>query len=113
MPAGPGRDLLARRRELDPGRCQLADLAVARVQPDADEPVGDDEILDAPVRGERGPQPLGVDAGHEEVGVLRVQPEQVVAHGSADDVGVEAQLTDVLLDLVAHRAILAALESSP
>ena len=83
------------------------------MQPDADEPVGNDEVLDAPVRSERGPQPLGVEAGHEEVGVLRVQPEQLVAHGAADEVGVEAQLADVVLDLVAHRAILAALESGP
>ena len=52
---GPGRDLPARRRKLDPGRRQPPDPAVARVQPDTDEPVGDDEVLDAPVRGERGP----------------------------------------------------------
>ena len=87
--------------------------AVARMEPDADEPVGDDEILDAPVRRERGPQPLGVDAGHEEVGVLRVEPEQLVAHGAADEVGVEPERADVVLDLLAHRAILAALESRP
>ncbi len=113
VPARPGRDLLARRRELDPGRRQLADPAVARVQPDADEPVGDDEILHAAVRRERRAQSLGVEAGHEEVGILRVQPEQLVAHGAADDVGVEVEALDVFLDLVAHRAILAALESSP
>ena len=107
VPAGPGGDLLARRRELDPGRRQLPDPAVARVEPDADEPVGDDEVLDAPVRGERGPQALGVEAGHEEVGVLRVQPEQLVSHGAADDVGVEPERADVVLDLLPHPAILA------
>ncbi len=76
-------------------------------QADADEPVGDDEVLDASVRRKRGPQPLGVDPGHEEVGVLGVQAEQLVAHGAADEVGVEAEGADVALDLLEHRAIVA------
>ena len=92
-----------------PAARQLADPAVARMEPDADEPVGDDEILHAAVRRERRAQPLGVDARDEEVGVLRVEPEQLVAHGAADEVGVEPERADVILDLLAHRAILAGL----
>src|SRR5262249_23242633 len=91
VPAGAGRDLLARWGELDPGRRQLANLSVARMEPDADEPVGDDEILDATVRLERPPEPFGVDPGDEEGGVLRVEPEQLVADAAADEVGIEPE----------------------
>ena len=45
--------LAARRRELDPGRREPADRAVARVEPQADGPAGDDEVLDAAVRLEQ------------------------------------------------------------
>ena len=45
-------------------------------------------------------QALDVDTGHEEVGVLRVDAEQLVAHGTADHVGVEPERADVLLDLL-------------
>ena len=90
-----------------PAGVSLRTLGVARVEPDADEPVGDDEVLDAPVRRERRPQPFGVEPGHEEVRVLRVEPEQLVAHGAADEVRVEPEPADVLLDLLAHPAILA------
>ena len=79
----------------------------ARVEPDADEPVRDHEVLDAPVRRERRAQPLGVDAGYEEVRVLRLEPEQLVAHGAADEVGIQPEPADVCLDLLAHAAIVA------
>jgi hypothetical protein len=61
------------------------------VQPHADEPSRDDEILDAPVRRETPLQLAGVDAGNEEVRVLRVEAEQLVADGAADDVRVELE----------------------
>ena len=40
-----------------------------------------------------------VDAEDEEVGVLRVEPEQLVADGAADEVRVEPERADVVLDL--------------
>jgi hypothetical protein len=61
------------------------------VQPHADEPSRDDEILDATVRREPTLQLVGVDAGDEEVRILRVEAEQLVADGAADDVGVELE----------------------
>ena len=71
---------------------------VARVEADADEAAGDDELLDAPVRLERPRRPVGVDARHEEVGVLRLEAEQLVADGAADEVRVEPERADVVLD---------------
>ena len=68
-------------------------ICVARVEAHADESAGDDEILDAAVRREPLLEAVGVDTGHEEVGVLRVEPEQLVADGPADEVGVEARAT--------------------
>ena len=56
---------------------------------------------------ERRPQAFRVDLWHEEVGVLRVEPEQLVAHGATDEVGVESERTHVILDFLPHRAILA------
>ena len=47
---------------------------------------------------ERCAQPFDVDAGHEEVGVLRRVPEQLVADRAADHVGGEPERADVLLD---------------
>jgi hypothetical protein len=59
------------------------------VQAHADEPAGDDEILDAAVRLERPLQPVGVDAPDKEVRVLRLEAEQLVADRSADEIRVE------------------------
>jgi hypothetical protein len=59
------------------------------VQTHTDEPTGDDEILDAAVRLERPLQPVGVDARDEEVRVLRLEAEQLVADRSADEIRVE------------------------
>ena len=53
VPARPGGLLPPRRRELDPGRRELANLALAREEPQADRPARDDEVLDAPVRLEQ------------------------------------------------------------
>jgi hypothetical protein len=50
------------------------------------------------VRLERGAQAVDVDRRNEEVGVLRLAPEQLVSHGAADDVGVQPERPDVLLD---------------
>ncbi len=69
------------------------------MEPDADEPVGNDKILDPSVRSERGPQAFRVDPRHEEVGVLRLEPEQLVANGPADEVGIEPKQAHVILDL--------------
>jgi hypothetical protein len=102
VPARAGGDLLARRRELDPRARQAADPAVAGMEPDADEPVGDHEVLDPAVGGGGGGQPLGVEPRHEEVRVLRVDPEQLVADGASHEVGVEPERAHVFLDLL-HR----------
>ena len=73
-------------------------VAVAREQPHADALVGDDQVLDPAVRLERRAQ-LGVaDAGDDEVVLPDRQPEQLVADGAADDVGVEAERVDVVGD---------------
>src|SRR5215203_4606505 len=102
VPAGPGRALAARRRELDPGRRQAPHLAVARVQTEAYEPARDDEVLDAPVRLEPRAQLLRVDARNKEVRILRFEPEQLVADGAADEVGVEVERAHVVLDRPLH-----------
>ena len=54
--------------------------------------------LRPPVWFERGTQAGDVDAGHEEVRVFRLVPEQLVAHRAADDVRVQPERPDVLLD---------------
>jgi hypothetical protein len=61
------------------------------VQAHADQPPRDHEVLDAPVRREPALQLLGVDAGDEDVRVLRVEAEQLVADRAADDVRVELE----------------------
>jgi hypothetical protein len=60
------------------------------VQAHADEPSGDDQVVDAAVRLESPLQPVGVDTRDEEVRILRLETEQLVADGSADEVRVEA-----------------------
>ena len=87
-----------------PGRLQRASLPVARQQADAHPLVGDDQVLDAAVRLERGAQ-LGVaDPGDDEVELLHGDPEQLVAHGAADDVRVEAERVHVVGDRGPHGA---------
>ena len=103
VPAGAGRALDARRRELDPGRLERPRRLVPRQQPHADALVGDDEILDLAVRLERLPQ-LGVThARDDEVELRRRPPEQLVADGAADEVGVEPERVHVVGDRVPHR----------
>ena len=87
-----------------PAGASLADRPLAREEPQPDEPPRDDEILDPAVRLESPPELLGVDARHEEVGVLRLAAEQLVAHRAADEVGVEPEPADVLLDRPLHAA---------
>ena len=95
--AGPGAHLLAGRRELDPRRREPPDVLVARVQPRADEAAGDDEVFDLAVRRECLLQSVRIDARNEEVRVLGLEAQQLVAHGAADEIGVEAELVDVVL----------------
>jgi len=75
--------------------------------PGADEPSGDDEILDVPVRSELLLQLFGVYARDEEVRILRLVAEQLVADGAADEVGVEAEAVDIAFELAPHRRIVA------
>ncbi len=103
VPARAGGHLLARRRELDSRGRQPPDPSVAWEEPDAHQPVGDHEIFHAAVWSQCRAELVGVDAQHEEVRILRVEPEQLVAHGAADQVGVQAQRADVLLDLLHRR----------
>src|SRR5207253_7598177 len=98
MAAGAGRDLTAWRRQLDASGHLLPDFVVARVEANAHGPPRNDELLGPSVRLERGAQPLDVDAGNEEVSVLRLVPEQLVAHGAADDVRVQPERADIVLD---------------
>ena len=79
---------------------------VARIQPRADEAAGDDQVLDLAVRRERSLQPVRVDARNEEVRVLRLEAEQLVADGAADEIRVEAERVDVVLEFAPHRRIL-------
>ena len=72
--------------------------AVTRVEAHADRPSGDRQLLCAPVRGERPSETVDVDAGHQEVGVLRLEAEQPVADGAADDVCVQVERSHVVLD---------------
>ena len=62
-----------------------------RVEAHSDELAVHLHVLDASVRLERGVEPGVVDAGHEEVLVGMWDAEQLVAHGTADDVGVEPE----------------------
>jgi hypothetical protein len=59
------------------------------VQAHTDEPARDDQVLDAAVRLECPLQPVGVDTRDEEVRILRLETEQLVADGSADEIRVE------------------------
>ena len=86
-----GAALAPRRCELDPARRKLAHLSVARPEPQADALTGDLEILDAAVRLEQRTKLFVIDAEDEEVRVLRVEAQQLVADGAADDVGVEPE----------------------
>ena len=92
----------ARRRQLDAGRHQPADLAVTRVEAHADELAVHLHVLDPAVRLERRPQPGLVDARDEEVLVGVLDPEELVANGAADDVGVEPERADVTADRGRH-----------
>ena len=72
--AVPARSSTSRRGGASsmPARASFRTSRVARIEADADRPAGDDELLRAAVRLERGAQPLDVDPGDEEVGVLRL-----------------------------------------
>ena len=102
--ARPGRALGARWRQLDPGGASARIGRVARVEAHADELPVHLHVLDPAVRLEQRPQPGLVDAGNDEVLVRVRQPEQLVADGAADDVGVEAERADVGADRRSARA---------
>ena len=92
----------ARRRQLDPGGASARIAAVARVEADADELSVHLHVLDPAVRLERRAQAGLIDARDEEVLVGVLDPEQLVAHGAADDVRVEAERADVAADRGRH-----------
>ena len=76
--------------------------AVPRVVPHTDRAPGDDELLGPAVREQRRAQPGDVDARDEEVRVLRVDAQQLVANRPADDVRAEVERPDVVLDPLGH-----------
>ncbi len=106
-----GAPLAARRRELDAAAHKLSDLRIARPQAQPHALPGDLEVLDAPVRLELGAELLVIHAENEEVGVLRLEAEQLVADGASDDVRVEAERADVVLDLLLQAKPLRSLRS--
>src|SRR5439155_1673950 len=111
--AARSRALLpSRRRELDSRRRRAAHVALARKQADADEPVGDDEVLDAAVRFEHRSEAVGIDAGDEEVRVLRVLSEQLVADRAADEVRIEPEAPHPVFDNLAQRCATASISIS-
>ena len=87
---------------------ERTDHAIAREEPHADELSVHLHVLDPSVRRERRPQPFLIDPGNEEVLVRVLDPEQLVAHGAADDVRVEPERADVVAGRGRHARILAA-----
>ena len=106
MAARAGAALDPRRRELDPGRGEAAQLRVAGIEARSDAAPGHLEVLHPAVRGEQGAQPLVVDAGHKEVGVRRRAAQDLVAHRAADEVGVDPEPAHEVFDPALHAAIL-------
>ena len=92
VPAGPRRALPPRRRELDPGRRERA-RPPGRADRGASRPARRRRRAPRPCRGgaSAARRPAASSAGHEEVGVLRLAPEQLVADGAADEVRVESE----------------------
>ena len=110
---GPRRALDPRRGDLDPCRGERAHLAVVRVEPDADELSVHLHVVDPSVRLERRTKPGVIDAGDEKVLVGVRDPEKLVAHGAADDVGVEVETADVCAQRGRHALILPARRVGP
>jgi hypothetical protein len=100
--AGTGAALGARRRELDPCRCQGAYLPVIRIETRSDTTARDLEVLHPAVWFERGAEAVVVDAGDDEVRVFRLEPKLLVPYGPADEVRVEAQAPHEVLDCAVH-----------
>jgi len=76
------------------------------MQSHSDALVADDQIFDAPVRLERGPELRLADARDDEVEIPDREPEQLVANAAADEVRVEFKRVDVVGDRAGHDAIL-------
>jgi len=93
-----GRTLAPHRCELDTGRSERAQAALARDEPHADRPPGDDELLDPAVGRERLSKLGAVESGHQKIRVLGGAPEELIANDAAHEVGVEAERADVGLD---------------
>ena len=102
MAAGAADRLDPGRGELDSARLQSANGLVARQQANADALVHDHQILDLSVRLERGPELSVAHAWDHEVEILDRDPEQLVAHRAADEVGVEAEGVHIVDDRVHH-----------
>jgi hypothetical protein len=67
-------------------------------------------VLDTAVRLERGSQAGVIDLEDEEV-LVPVRPaEQLIAHGTTHDVGVEPESSDELADDGRHRPIVTAID---
>src|SRR5207302_1276160 len=79
---------------------------------DSDQPVRDDEIVNAAVRLEHRSEAVGVDARNEEVRVLGVLAEQLVADGAADEVRVEPEAPHPVFDDLAQRCATASISIS-
>ena len=71
---------------------------IARQEADTHPLVGDDEVLDAAVRLQRRSQLRVPDPGDHEVVLAHGQAEQLVPHGPADGVGVQAERMHVVRD---------------
>jgi len=97
--------LPTRRRELDAPGDAVAQHRVARIEAHADRPPGDRQLIGAPMRREQLAQTVDVDARHEEIRILRLETEQLVTHGAADDVRVQLERANVVLDGV-HALVL-------
>jgi hypothetical protein len=70
--------------------------------PYTDGPARDDELLRPAVRQQRRTQAYDVDAGNEEVCVLRLDAEQLVANRPADNVRAELERPHIVLDPFRH-----------
>ena len=73
------------------------------MQAHADELAVDLHVLDAAVGLEQRAETGLVDAGHEKVLVAVGNAEQLVAHRTTDDVGIDAERADVGADRGRHR----------
>ena len=104
MASRPCAALGTRRCKLDPSGREGTQPRLARVEACPDASPGDLQLFDLPVGLECRVQAFVVDAGHDEVGVLRLESEQLVANRAAHEVRVETETAHELLDCCVHGA---------